>query len=259
MKKLMQYFIISGQVIETRRSYLSVRSGRRTRGTRRAGSSSARKISANEKQEALRLGRILNANFGEGGYLVTLKYSSGRLPGSYEELCANGEKLMRKLRLLCRKQGSELKRVLVNANWSPKRNAPARFHHHVVINEIPLGLLRQLWPEGEMDVRTLKRGDLTGLAAYLCQNVKAEGKKMWSPSRGLEKPVFSEPVPVDGVDGILAPAGATDVYQEPTYDEDGRQVGAYMRCTLPDKPRMRGGQIILPRPPKRGGHRYAAD
>ena len=255
MKRLMQYTIISGKVIETRRAYLPVRSVGRTRGTRRAGASSARKIAANEKQEALRLGRLLNANFGEGGYLVTLKYDNGRLPGDYEALCENGEKLMRKLRLLCRKEGVAIKRILVNANWSPKRDAPARLHHHVVINEIPLGILKQLWPEGEMDIRTLDKGDLTGLAVYLCKNVKAEGRKKWNPSRGLEKPVVSEPVPVDEIDGIQTPSGASEIYQEPTYDEDGRQIGAYLRCVLPEKPRMRGGQIILPKPRKRGGRR----
>lgn len=250
----MEYHIISGKVIETRRSILPVRSGRKTRGTRRAGSSSAKKIALNERQEWLRLARILNANFFEGGYLVTMKYRPDRLPESYEQLCDNGEKLMRKLRLLCKKEGIELKRILVNANWSPKRNAPARLHHHIVINKLPLDLLQQLWPEGEIYIESLEEGDLTNLAAYLCQNVKAGGKKKWSPSKGLAKPVYSEPVPVADVSGIDIPAGAAEVVQEPTYDEDGRQIGSYMRCVLKAAPKIRGGQIVIPRE-KRGGHK----
>lgn len=255
MRRLMEYHIISGNVVETRRSYLPMRSVRKTRGVRRAGTSSARKISQNEKQEILRLARQLNANFYRGGYLVTFKYGPERLPESYEQLCKNGQGLMKKLGAMCRKQGAELKRVLVNANWSPAKDRPARLHHHVVMNEIDLSLLSSLWPEGELDIRRLRHGDLTALADYLYRNVKTEpGKKHWSPSRNLEKPILTEPVPVHGTE-MEAPAGATEIYQQPTYDEDGRQVGSYLRCTLPEPPKFRGGQIILPRPQKRGGRK----
>lgn len=260
MKKLMQYHIISGPVIETRRSYLTVQTVRKTRGTRRAGASSAKKINLNEKQEALRLARLLNANFFEGGYLVSLTFSPDRLPESYEALCETGEKLMRKLRALCKKQGVELRRVLIPANWSPKEDRPARFHLHLVVNEIPLDLLTRLWPKEEIDIKGLRRGDMTNLAVYLYRNVKTEaaGGKHWRPSRNLAKPVYSEPQEVHSPEGIEAPAGAVDIYQEPTRDEDGRVVGSYLRCTLREPPRIRGGQIVLPRAPKRGGKRAAA-
>lgn len=257
MKKLMQYHIISGPVIETRRSYLTVRSVRKTRGTRRAGASSAKKINLNEKQEALRLARILNANFYNGGYLITLTFSPDRLPASYAELTGLGEKLMRKLRTLCKKQGVELKRVLIPANWSPKEDRTARFHLHLVVNEIPLDLLTGLWPKEEIDIKGLRRGDMTNLAVYLYRNVKLEeaGGKHWHPSRNLAKPVYSEPQEVFEPEGIEAPAGAVDIYQEPTRDEDGRVVGSYLRCTLREPPKIRGGQIVLPRANKRGGKR----
>lgn len=259
MKKLMQYYIVSGPVVETRRSYLTVRSVRKTRGTRRAGASSAKKINLNEKQEALRLARILNANFYGGGYLVTLTFSPERLPQSYDELCRIGAALMRKLSAVCKKRGVELLRVLIPANWNPKEDRPARYHLHIVVNEIPLDLLAALWPRAELDVKGLKSGDLTNLAFYLYRNVKAEpGKKHWSPSRNLAKPVYSEPQEVADVEGIEPMPGAAQIYREPTYDEEGRIVGSYLRCTLPEPPKIRGGQIILPRPPKRGGHKREA-
>lgn len=255
----MRYHIVSGPVVETRVSLLPVKAPRKTRGTRKAGSSSLRKIALNERQEALRLGRIFNANFFGAGYLVTLKYSDGRLPADYEALCKNGQTLMKKLAALCKKAGVELKRVLVNANWSPKRDAPARFHHHVVLNEIPIDLLRELWPEGEIDVRSLRRGDLTDLAAYLYRNVKAEaGKRHWSPSRNLAKPIYTEPVPVVSEE-IEPPVGASGIYQEPSFDEDGRQVGSYLRCTMPEPPKVRGSQVIIPKQKKGGRKRERAD
>ena len=219
-----------------------------------------RKISHNERQEALRLARILNANFYGGGYLVTFKYSPDRLPGDYEELCRNGQALMKKLAALCKKSGAVLKRVLINANWSPKKDCAARLHHHVVLNEIPMNLLRELWPEGEIDVKSLRKGDLTGLAAYLYQNVKAgPGKKHWSPSRNLDKPIYTEPVPVAAAEGIEPPAGAAQIYQEPSFDEDGRQVGSYLRCVLPEPPKVRGSQVIIPKAKRGGRKRERAD
>lgn len=257
MRKLMEYHIISGRVVETRRSYLPCRGEpKKQRGTRRAGASSEKKINLNERQEKQRLARILNTNFEEGGYMITLKYSGARLPESYDAAREEGEKLIRKLRLLCKKEGVELRRVLVTANWSPKRNGAARFHHHVVINKIPLSILEKLWPDGEMYIETLRAGDLSHLAAYLCDNVRLEekGRKKWSPSRNLQKPIFTEPTPVQQVDGIQAPEGAEEISQTPTYNEDGRQVGCYMRCTLPARPEIRGNRIYLKKA-KRGGHK----
>ena len=257
MRKLMEYHIISGRVVETRRSFLPSRSTpQKIRGTRKAGSSSERKIFANERAEKLRLARLLNTNCYNGGYLITLKYSDVRLPTSYEDARTDGQKLMRKLGSLCRKQGIELRRVLVTANWSPKRNGPARYHHHVVINEIPLSILQELWPAGELHVKRLKNGDLSDLAAYLCDNVHLEDgrKKKWSPSQNLAKPVYTEPVPVSDPDGILPLTGAAEIVQAPTYDEDGRQVGGYMRCTLPVRPEIKGSRVMLPKI-KRGGHK----
>lgn len=253
----MEYHIISGKVVETRRSWLPYRSApKKKRGTRKAGSSSERKISANERAEKQRLARLLNTNFSDGGYFVSFKYSDKRRPKSYEETRAAGEKLMRKLRAMCRKEGIELKRVLVNANWSPKWNRKAGYHHHAVINKIPLSILQELWPEDELDIQRLKRGDLSALASYLCDNVHPEesGQKKWSPSKNLDKPVYTEPVPVSDPDGILPIAGATEIVQSPVYDEDGKQVGGYMRCTLPARPEIKGSRVVLPKI-KRGGHK----
>ena len=60
--------------------------------------------------------------------------------------------------------------------------------------------------------------------------------------------------PVQQVDGIQAPEGAEEISQTPTYNEDGRQVGCYMRCTLPARPEIRGNRIYLKKA-KRGGHK----
>lgn len=281
MKRLMQYYIISGNVLEGRQSVLPDKGGRRPRGIRRAGASSMKKISANEKQEGLRLARTIQENFTERDVFVSLKYDNSRVPQSYEEMCKNGEKLLRKLRSLCAKEGAELRRILVNANWSPRRCCPARFHHHMVLNLEALPMLLMLWPEDQIDYVNLRGKDYAELGSYMAANAKSAGEidpddykrwergwkgacafaelwrkaggKKWYASKGLRKPVYSEPVPAATPGSIPVPAGATDVVMVPTYDEEGKQIGCYMRCVLPRKPKLRGGQIVLPRPEKRGG------
>ena len=103
--------------------------------------------------------------------------------------------------------------------------------------------------------------DRTTLAEYMVGNVhgKLPGQKGWSGSRGLAQPVLSEPEEIQSVDELAPPPGAVIKDVREIQDEDGLVIGKYIRYVLPVAPRLRGGQIIMPRAPKRGGHRYAAD
>ena len=61
MRKLMEYHIISGRTVETRRTWLpSGPTVRKKRGIRRAGASSLKKIKANEKSCVMNLARSSN-------------------------------------------------------------------------------------------------------------------------------------------------------------------------------------------------------
>ncbi len=248
--QIMEYHIISGNVIETRRSYMAMRP-RKRRGTRVAGASSQKKILANERETVKRLARILNCNFSTGLLWVTLKYSNGRLPESYEEAQKTMEKFLRKLRA-----GVEgLKYVDVTANWSPKHDRPARLHHHIALPvDLSLDALRRLWPEGEIYIETVSRpGDLTGLAAYMLANVRGlePGKKKYSCSKGLKKPVYTEPRPVDEIEGVQALPETWVVDGETSRDDEGRVIGSYIRAVAQEPPKVRGSMVILPRRKKR--------
>ena len=62
-------------------------------------------------------------------------------------------------------------------------------------------------------------GDYTKVAQYMIDNVQGRpsGENKWSSCRGMLKPVITEPV------------------------------SAYLRQTLPEKVKIRGGQIVLPK------------
>ena len=280
MKTLMKYYVISGRTVEEQASLLSSKADRKKpRGIRRAGSSSESKIKANERSSVQRLARGIACNFSAGDGFVTLKYDASHYPGSqnaaenvpgsegYEKAAGDLTRFLRKLRNLYRKQtGKALPGFWETANWSPRRQAPARLHQHLVIPSDAVWMVRALWPafggEGTVIVKDLDSDpDRTTLAEYMVGNVhgKLPGQKGWSGSRGLVQPVLSEPEEIRSVDELAPPPGAIIKDVREIKNEDDIVIGKYIRYVLPVAPRLRGGQIILPRPPKRGGHRHAAD
>lgn len=272
MRRLMEYKIISKRVVEIRRCLMPTgASVRKPRGTRRAGSSSEQKIRANEKQSRRNLARVINCNFEAGDLLVSLKYDerhlppqahTGDAPGSEGYAAAEtvlGKYLTRLRREYRKATGHALRAVWVTANHSPKRDAPARLHHHLLLPADAMELSRKLWEKhggrGTFMCESLdNRGDHSDLAGYLYANVAGElpGKRRWSCSRGMERPIYTEPVEVADPEEILPEHGSVIRDVELTRDEDGRVTGSYLRCLLDQPPKVRGGQIVLP---KRGRRR----
>ena len=251
MKVKMEYMIISGKVIETRRCYMSERTKhKKVRGQRKANSTSFNKIMLNEREGKRRLSRIMNTNFSDGFLHVVLKYQDD-LPETYEDLEKNGSKFLRKARKVF---GEEFKYVMVNANWSPKKGRPARYHHHVIMPIVSVDKLTELWPTGAFYVdRVTNPSDLTQLASYLYDNVSGldQGKKRYSTSKNMDKPIFTEPKPVDEIESIEPIPETTIVDAEQTVDEDGFVCGSYMRAICHDRIKVRGGMVIMPKKTKK--------
>lgn len=260
MKQLMEYHIISGRVIETRRVYMACRDGKKkTRGTRIAGNTSAKKIALNERDAVKRFARTLNANFGMTGFLwVTLKYSDKRLPASYLSAQDLASAFLNKARKAYKREmGKSLRYALVTANWNQQDKREARLHHHLVVDpDMSLDLLSKLWPEGEFYVRRVSNpGDLTGLAAYMIENVRVldnergiqPGKKKYTVSKGMAEPIRTDPQPVKDIEGLQPLLNCAVLGAEPTYDEDGRLIGSYLRTLAPEQPKVRGSMVILPK------------
>lgn len=258
MRRLMEYKIISGRTVETRRSWLSIGpTYRKPRGTRKAGASSLKKIAANERDRIRQLARTINCNFKAGDSFVTLKYTDDHYPPdlSYDTAAEDLKKFIRKLRTAYkRKTGSALHGIWETANWSPRRKAPARLHQHLVMPADAADLIKDLWPEfggiGTVIIADLNdEGDYTKVAAYMIENVhgRPAGENRYSCSRGMAKPIVTEPVEVDDVETIQPDYGAIVKDIQETLDEDGRVIGKYQRCVWKTPPKVRGGQIILPR------------
>ena len=244
MKK-MEYNIISGKVIETRRCWMPERGQRKVRGQRIAGNTSEQKIKANEREAVKKLGRILNSNFGDGFLFVTMKYEPEYLPEDMEAARKSARKYLKKVR----EKIPGMKYVMVTANYSPKRHRPARLHHHMVVPVESIDILSALWTVGTFYVeRVSNPGDLTTLAAYLVDNVHdlPAGQKKWTTSQGLDKPIYTEPKPVEDLANVQPIAGAVVCEWTNVANEDGMIEGTYMRQLMPARVKVRGGMVILP-------------
>lgn len=257
MARLVEYKIISGRVAETRRCYMSVRSilPKSKRAPRVAGNSNEQKIKANELSSKREAARVLNCNMIEGDVHLICKYDAEHYPESYEAAVADFEKTLARARYQAKKQGIEdLKIFWVNANWSPKRNAPARWHHHVVCSAAGFELFKKAWKGGGFWCEWLdSRADHSELGFYLVENVHVTeaNQRRWHCTRNMERPIYTEPVEVEEIEGLQPEKGEIIKEFTENTDEDGRVVSSYMRCVLPYRAKVRGGKVIKPRNEKR--------
>lgn len=242
MRRLMEYRIISGRTTEIRRTMMPWReSGCKVRrGTRVKGKTSLRKILANERESVKNLARILNCNFGQGDCWITLTYPEDALPESREDAKEQMGKFLRKCRDAFRKDTGKSLRYVVSVGDRDGKTGETgkRLHLHIVMDALAYETVTKLWPAEDVTYRRLDgRGDYTGIARYMVTNAgPADGKKRWSSSKGLEKPIFTEPVPVSEKERIPVPRNISVKEREEYRDEETGMYSAYLRYTTPRKP-----------------------
>ena len=242
----MEYKIISGRTVEIRRVMMDVRrmdGQARRRGTRVKGKTSLRKILANEREAVKNLARLINANFTQGDMWLTLTYPESALPGSPEEADKQFAAVLRKLRALCRKETGKNPVYITSppCDADPKTGEARRLHFHVLMPAVAYEQIVKLWPAEDVTYRRLDgRGDYTGIAKYICsQSVHRPGKKRWRCSRGLKKPVYTEPVPVRAGERVYIPRNASLKEKADMVDAETGMSSVYVRYT-----RARGTRAV---------------
>lgn len=250
MLALMEYKIIAGPVEEIRRAMMPTnREDRRVRRGTRAKKSSIKKILRNEINAVKSLARTLNCNFVCGDLWLTLTFPEEEI--SWETAQTVFGRFMRKLRASYRKvHGKNL--IYVYAEGRKSGELDARPHYHIVLPAMDYELICALWPKEAVSYRRLDgRGDYTGIARYMISNARGEeGKKKYHPSRGLEKPIYTEPVPVYVHSKIKLPKDASIREQTETRDEESGFYSAYVRYVRKEKERKGNGARVPARSDK---------
>lgn len=183
---------------------------------RREKVSTPKQKALNNKNAKRYLMELINTNFTGEDQIIHLTYGPGNQPESKEAAEKQLSSWLRKVRRVRAKRGlPPLKYICVTegGDYSERLGRPTKIHHHVIVNGgIDRDELELLWntkpvkldkaakdPEyratlertmiGYANTRRLQPGEngLEALAKYLSKDPK--GKKRWTSSQNLEKPV----------------------------------------------------------------------
>lgn len=145
----------------------------------------------NDRQTERKLTRIMNANFDNSSWYMTFSYKKENRP-DIETLKKHKRILLSNLRKTYKNQGKELK--YIETTEIGERGA---VHFHMVINDIDIREVKQLWSYGFVKAIPLdSSGQYRKLAAYFIKYFqKTRGtseqiqKKAYNCSRNLIRPV----------------------------------------------------------------------
>lgn len=245
----MEYKIISGSVEEICRGWMpTTRGGQRVRRGTKAKKSSIEKIKRNETDAIKKLTRIINCNFRMGDLWLTLTFP-GKEEITWEAAQTVFDRFLRKLRALYREKNGENIKYVYSHGRKDKDGNDARPHFHVVLQAVDYELICSLWPQEAVTYRRLDgRKDHVKIAQYMIRNAKGvPGKKKYHTSRGLERPVYTEPVPVHINTKIKLPKDAIICEQHKTRDYESGFTSEYIRYIRPEKERKGNGARVSAR------------
>ena len=193
--------------------------GGRSRRKARYKPTSAMQARLNQRRAERELTRILNENYKDEDYEMTLTFTDEHLPEVYEDALRLAVNYMRRVKRLYAKRGIKvLKYVIIPGG--------GRFHFHIVMTGgVSREKLEKLWKLGYANSKRLKfcQGGIAGLAHYIAnqfindefdgedlfggmdidektgevteRRVRKKGARRWSCSKNLVRP---EPETRDG-------------------------------------------------------------
>lgn len=145
----------------------------------------------NDKNSRKRAQRLINANFTNGDYWITLTYTSENLPPDIETAQKDMQNYIRRVNYRRKKEGLPPAKYLYITEQGEKTK---RIHHHLIINKgLDADTLEVLWSKGKRNnVRRISEDEngLAGLSQYLTKDPK--GRKRWKSSKNLKKPIESK-------------------------------------------------------------------
>lgn len=145
----------------------------------------------NERNSRKRFIRMVNTNFGNGDYWLTLTYMEGKLPKTEEEAKRNIKNYLRKVNRLRKKLALGNAKYIYIMEWDDDPGG-IRCHYHLLMEGgIERNVLEDMW--GFSIINDSSRihpneDGIAGLAAYMADKKRKKGKRRWIPSKNLKQP-----------------------------------------------------------------------
>lgn len=151
----------------------------------------------NKKNAEKKLIRKVNANFDEGDLFVHLTYPSAKAPQSEDEVKKNLRNFLRRIKTYRSKNNlPELKYLYVIEKTEYKSGAnkgTANWHIHMFMSKMDRNIVEDMWTHGTANADRYQPRSFGPKAAAKYIAKSPEGKKRFSGSRNLKKPVFPKP------------------------------------------------------------------
>lgn len=136
--------------------------------------------------------RLINCNFGEGDFWMTLTYMDSRYPATERRAKKDMGNYIRRVNRLRRRRGMGNAKYIYIMEWEDGADG-TRCHFHLLMEGgIGRDELEDMWGHSVVnDTSRLHPGEdgVTGLAMYLVSKKRRrKGVRTWVPSKNLEKP-----------------------------------------------------------------------
>ena len=187
---------ICGAVIEVSKYYTGRYKGKKVHRNSRSGTTSETQKKINQRNSEKQLTRLLNTNFTDGDYYLTLTYKNE--PHSLSEARKDIENFIRRVKYQYRKYGIACK-YIHSTEYKAKR-----IHHHIVINKAPDTNIKygDIWGKGYVKpIQLYTGGEYSKLSLYLIKETSltynaSDGvyAKRYCQSKNLKKPKINKKI-----------------------------------------------------------------
>jgi hypothetical protein len=151
--------------------------------------------------------QLVNTNFKQGDYSVTLTYNDEHLPDPSDHKRADDDwsNYIKRLYRYCRRHGIKRPKWVMATEYATEQEDGSfvgRHHHHAIIEKtegLTREILEDLWTDRNGDKLGMCRcdrlevehGSVESLVKYINKNKRCD--RSWRQSRGLQKPITPKP------------------------------------------------------------------
>ncbi len=179
---------------------------RRGKRARKQKESAPKQKNLNDKNARRYLTQLANTNFTESDHHITITYKDKFLPATIEEAEKEAANFLRRISYRRKKENLPAQKYIMVTEYITEKESekPVRIHHHIFMSGgLDRNTIEDLWSKrrqkgekkgeriGYVNADSLQPDEngLAALCAYLTKNPR--GKKRWSSSQNLEKPMSS--------------------------------------------------------------------